>query len=148
VSDQSLLSTMLLLVSSLAVSVLSVVSAVDVPAKFSADEVVPDVVSAAPGDQLQVVYDEGTAELGNNLQVSKTSSQPTVAYTGAESDQLYTVAMVDPDAPSRDNPRAAQWNHWLVTNVEGSDLQEGGEINGKVLMKYNGPSPPKGSGMH
>ena len=55
VSDQSLLSTMLLLVSSLAVSVLSVVSAVDVSARFSADEVVPDVVSAAPGDQLQVL---------------------------------------------------------------------------------------------
>ena len=54
-SDQYLLSTMLLLVSSLAVSVLSVVSAVDVPARFSADEVVPDVVSAAPGDQLQVL---------------------------------------------------------------------------------------------
>ena len=45
---------MLLLVSSLAVSVLSVVSAVDVSGKFTADDVVPDVVSAAPADLVQV----------------------------------------------------------------------------------------------
>ena len=37
------------------------------------------------------MYDEGTADLGNNLQVSKTSSQPTVSYSDAESSQLYTV---------------------------------------------------------
>ena len=27
--------------------------------------------------------------------------------------------MVDPDAPSRDNPTAAQWLHWLVVNIPG-----------------------------
>ena len=80
--------------------------AVDVSAKFTVDDVVPDVVSAAPGDLVQVtcvlvivsatlfyqvVYDEGTADLGNSLQVSKTSSQPTVTYSDAERSQLYTV---------------------------------------------------------
>ena len=32
------------------------------------------------------------------------------------------TAMVDPDAPSRDNPRQGQWNHWLVVNVKGLRL--------------------------
>ena len=27
--------------------------------------------------------------------------------------------MVDPDAPSRKNPTAAQWLHWLVVNIPG-----------------------------
>ena len=31
----------------------------------------------------------------------------------------YCPAMVDPDAPSRKNPRAAQWLHWIVINVDG-----------------------------
>ena len=78
---------------------------------------------------------------------------------------LDIAAMVDPDAPSRENPRAAQWNHWLVTNVDGEQLlskkiicklyllvgatlKAGSDLDGKVLMKYNGPSPPKASGIH
>ena len=32
---------------------------------------------------------------------------------------IYCPAMVDPDAPSRKNPRAAQWLHWIVINVDG-----------------------------
>jgi hypothetical protein len=27
--------------------------------------------------------------------------------------------MMDPDAPSRQNPKAAQWLHWLVVNLSG-----------------------------
>ena len=69
--------------------------------------------------------------------------------------------MVDPDAPSRDNPTAAQWLHWLVVNIpgrrreyshqdltlnSGSDLENGDVSRGKVLMQHNGPSPPENSG--
>ena len=32
--------------------------------------------------------------------------------------------MVDPDAPSRKNPRAAQWLHWILANVEGGEEEE------------------------
>jgi len=61
---------------------------------------------------------------------------------------MYTIAMVDPDAPSRENPSAAQWNHWLVTNVDGATLQTERELGGMVLMMYEGPSPPKATGPH
>ena len=30
--------------------------------------------------------------------------------------------MMDPDAPSRQNPKAAQWLHWLVVNVSGDEF--------------------------
>ena len=84
--------------------------------------------------------------------------------------------MVDPDAPSRQDPRAAQWLHWLVVNIPGRYqtftrvttrysivntchvshvLYPGDELmigqgvrEGKVLMQHNGPSPPGGSGPH
>jgi hypothetical protein len=29
---------------------------------------------------------------------------------------------MDPDAPSRQNPKAAQWLHWLVINVSGKRI--------------------------
>merc|ERR1719350_91919 len=116
--------------------------------KYAAAGVKPDVVSVAPPNLLQVEFPEtGPVGLGDTLQVSKTSSKPSVSFPGADSGQLYTIAMVDPDAPSRKNPRAAQWNHWLVTNIEGSALAAG-EVDGKVLMKYSGPAPPQGSGPH
>ena len=72
--------------------------------------------------------------------------------------------MVDPDAPNRADPKAAQWLHWLVVNIPGKSLQwvsssdhclcpgedlSGGDVSlGKVLMQHNGPSPPQGSGPH
>lgn len=47
-----------------------------------------------------------------------------------------TILMVDPDAPSRDNPVNAHWLHLLIIN------------NGEIVAKYHPPSPPKGTGLH
>merc|ERR1712226_599209 len=49
----------------------------------------------------------------------------------ASKDKLYTVAMVDPDVPSRKNPRAAQWLHWIITNVKGELLISGEDFGGR-----------------
>ena len=55
--------------------------------------------------------------------------------------------MVDPDAPSRQDPKAAEWLHWLVVNIPGDKLENGQDIgHGKVLMQHNGPAPPAGTG--
>ena len=40
--------------------------------------------------------------------------------------------MVDPDAPSRDNPTAAQWLHWLVVNIPGEERN----IGTKIISHY------------
>lgn len=29
----------------------------------------------------------------------------------------YLLVMVDPDAPSRSNPRMKYWRHWVVSNI-------------------------------
>merc|ERR1712029_842656 len=88
-------------------------------------------------------------EYGNTLTVSKAQSQPRVSFEDADSKKLYTLAMVDPDAPSRADPKAAEWLHWLVVNIPGDKLEDGEDIgHGKVLMQHNGPAPPKGTGPH
>merc|ERR1711997_250086 len=129
------------------------VSGQDVVNRFKEEEVagVPGgILSDAPKLLLSVRYEdkEVSADLGNTLPVSKTGSQPKVTFAEANPGSKYTLAMVDPDAPSRDNPTAAQWLHWLVVNIPGSDLVAGDISLGKVLMQHNGPSPPQNSGPH
>ena len=85
---------------------------------------------------------------GDSLAVSEAREIPSIRLAEASKDKLYTIgryffhtstisrqlfiystAMVDPDAPSRENPRAAQWLHWILTNVDG----EGGGDNFVVV---------------
>merc|ERR1711915_238884 len=68
---------------------------------------------------LRVQYEVDEVTLGNTIPVPQASTSPLVQLHSAVSGKLYTFAMVDPDAPSRKNPRAAQWNHWLLTNIKG-----------------------------
>ena len=48
---------------------------------------------------------------------------------------------IDPDAPSRTNPKAGEWHHWLVVNIPGDDVSKGEE-----KTQYFGSGPPKGTG--
>merc|ERR1712080_36615 len=105
-------------------------------------EIVPDVVSMAPPASLSVSYGNANVNAGNTLKVSLARDVPSIKFP-AQTGHLYTIAMVDPDAPSRSNPVAAQWKHWLVINVSGNDLS-----SGQTLTDYAGPSPPRGSGPH
>lgn len=51
--------------------------------------------------------------------------------------------LVDPDAPSRKNPKFREWHHWLVVNIPGNDISKGEE-----LSAYIGSGPPKDTGLH
>ena len=51
--------------------------------------------------QVEYVDEDISAEFGNTLGVSKTQSIPKVSYEAADAKKMYTLAMVDPDAPSR-----------------------------------------------
>jgi large subunit ribosomal protein L35 len=46
-------------------------------------------------------------------------SEPKVKYANAKDDGAYLLMMVDPDAPSRDNPIKRSWLHWLIINIKG-----------------------------
>jgi large subunit ribosomal protein L35 len=52
-------------------------------------------------------------------------SEPKVKYLNADHDSGYTLMMVDPDAPSRDNPIKRSWLHWLVINIKGHETSHG-----------------------
>ncbi|KAJ8711436.1 hypothetical protein PYW07_008678 [Mythimna separata] len=110
---------------------------------FEAGQVVPDVVSKAPAALATVKYPSGVevAE-GNVLTPTQVKDIPSVSWD-ASPDQLYTVAMTDPDAPSRKEPKFREWHHWLVGNVPGNNV-----ASGETLSEYVGSGPPPNTGLH
>lgn len=92
---------------------------------------------------LQIRYPSDVeVNLGNILTPSQVKQAPTVEYE-ADADGYYTLAMVDPDAPSRAEPKFREWEHWLVANIPGNDLS-----CGDILAIYVGSGPPKGTSLH
>lgn len=74
-------------------------------------------------------------------------SPPRVRYSQAVSVKKYLIAMVDPDAPSRESHSCRSWLHWIVGNIKGDDLKKG-NIIGDTFTGYNPPTPPSRSGPH
>lgn len=105
--------------------------------------IIPDVIDAPPKNTLTVVYPgDKSVNLGNELTPTDVKEAPLVKWE-AETGGFYTLAMVDPDAPSRSEPKFREVNHWLVANIPGDDV--GG---GEVITAYVGSGPPKGTGLH
>ncbi|KAM7018255.1 phosphatidylethanolamine-binding protein 4 [Tautogolabrus adspersus] len=79
--------------------------------------------------------------------VSTLWKAPRIHFSGADETKVYVLVMVDPDAPSRNNPKAANWRHWLVVDIQGNALKKG-QIEGTTLTEYRPPTPPKKTGFH
>uniref|UniRef100_A0A8D9EJU9 OV-16 antigen n=1 Tax=Cacopsylla melanoneura TaxID=428564 RepID=A0A8D9EJU9_9HEMI len=106
--------------------------------QFRKHNIVPQLISEAPKDVLEIVYPENIkASLGNELTPTQVKSQPQLYWT-AEPEVKYTVVMEDPDAAN-----STGFLHWLVVNIPGSAL-----TSGQVKAEYVGSGPPKGTGLH
>lgn len=101
----------------------------------------PDILpSFSPTVPLSVTYGGSALDFGTQMEIAATKKAPHVAFTGAPG-LLYTLFMFDPDAPGPKEPSARSWLHHLVVDVPANgDLASGVE-----LVKYAGPTPPKGN---
>ncbi|CAG9855298.1 unnamed protein product [Phyllotreta striolata] len=125
------------------VYVVAFVESVDI-GKMEKGEIVPDVIDKIPSEVLKVIYPSGASvELGNELTPTQVKDEPITVNWTADPNTFYTVAMVDPDAPSREDPKLREVLHWLVGNVKGGDVE-----NGEVIAGYRGSGPPQGTGLH
>ncbi|QLQ78726.1 hypothetical protein HG537_0B00750 [Torulaspora globosa] len=106
--------------------------------------------------------------MGNTLTVAKTQSKPSVQFNlNPERDapritdnDLFTLVMTDPDAPSRGDKKWSEYCHYVESDIrilERSQTTTGkvepqfvcAEVQGgKVLQPYAPPGPPKGTGKH
>ncbi|CAH2051985.1 unnamed protein product, partial [Iphiclides podalirius] len=118
-------------------------SADNISESFVKFAVVPDVIPVAPSALAKVVY-PGDVQvlLGNEVHPSRMIIEPCVSWDG-DVNSYYTLAMVDPDAPSRSSPLLREFLHWLVGNIPGNDLK-----TGETLAAYVPPTPPPGTGFH
>lgn len=83
-----------------------------------------------------------SVNFGDELTPTSVKDVPKVEWN-ADPNQLYTLLMVDPDAPSRAEPKLRSFKHWTVINIPGSDVPKG-----DVVSEYIGAGAPKGTGLH
>ena len=72
-------------------------------------------------------YDQAEAMLGNELPREQTLNPPQIQLMPMEvmegdneGSASFTLVMVDPDAPSRKNPKNGPWRHWIVSEHDRS----------------------------
>lgn len=102
-------------------------------------------------EKLEVRYDETRIVGVPRLSIPQTAKMPFVQYPKANSKKLYTVMLLDPDAPNTRKPADHPWRHWLVIDIPGHKLKSGSanlEGIGVTISPYIGPKPPVGSGRH
>lgn len=81
--------------------------------------------------------------MGNELTVVSVKDQPTVVFSDAKPDTYYTLAMVDPDAPSKTSPTLRNWNHWIVGNIKGNNFS-----GADTVVAFIGSGPPPKTDFH
>lgn len=90
---------------------------------LKASKVIPDVVDEVgePFLELRVLYrDQIEVTSGLAVRVAQTQGKPRVEMRGRpfeSSGDLYTLMMVDPDAPPPTHPTFRNFLHWLVINI-------------------------------
>ena len=118
----------------------------------SSSSICPEVYEEVAPHSLLVQFD--------HIEITSRSSPPTISTRTAKEkpkklewisddnnndNDYFSVLMVDPDAPSKANPKMAEWLHWLIVNIP----DHGGNIDkGDKIMEYAGPTPPKNTGDH
>jgi phosphatidylethanolamine-binding protein (PEBP) family uncharacterized protein len=122
-----------------------------------------------PSLTLSITWPDDHADLGNTIKPKHLQSQPTITLRDETSsleptvsDMTYVITLMDPDAPSRDNPKWSEMCHWIATNVSVSEktfailhLPEldptrvsNEDSDPDDVMEYKPPGPPPKTGKH
>ncbi|KAK8959368.1 Protein FLOWERING LOCUS T [Platanthera guangdongensis] len=123
----------------------------------------PLVVGNVVGDVLDpfirsasmlVAYNNKEVTNGSELKPSMVANEPRVGIHGYDNTCLYTLVMIDPDAPSPSNPTKREHLHWLVTDIpERANASYGLQklkltyhhiILGNEVVSYESPNPMAG----
>ncbi|CAA7408517.1 unnamed protein product [Spirodela intermedia] len=92
-----------------------------------------------PSVSVSVRYGAKHVNNGCDVKPSMAVDPPTIAISGNHN-QLFTLVMTDPDAPSPSDPTMREWIHWIVVDIPGgTDPSRGREV-----LPYMAPRPPVG----
>ncbi|PMD26497.1 putative carboxypeptidase Y inhibitor [Hyaloscypha hepaticicola] len=97
---------------------------------------------------------ERPVALGNVFKEAKTKGKPALRIycPHMQSTPGLTIALTDPDAPSRDDPKWSEMCHWIsiipISNQDGVQIDLEGRTEEKDLVEYKPPGPPGKTGYH
>ncbi|XP_015923065.1 protein D2 [Parasteatoda tepidariorum] len=106
--------------------------------EFIRSGLVSKFIPTAPQEILKIKYEDISVECGTKVQQHLTSNPPKVDFSANEN-ELYTLLMIDPDAPTPFNHSLAFVRHWVVVNIPGNTINYG-----FVNTDYMQPHPEKG----
>jgi phosphatidylethanolamine-binding protein len=130
------------------------------------NEVIGDVLDDfEPSFYLDLAYPKyhETVLLGNDIPVKHVQERPVFiiqpihpSIESPRENATFTLALTDPDAKSRANPKWSEMCHWLVTNITAtSSRYQYGMDNAPTMFKTSGeleeykpPGPPPKTGAH
>ncbi|SCV03003.1 LANO_0G01552g1_1 [Lachancea nothofagi CBS 11611] len=138
---------------------------------LSTHGIIPDVIKASgfkPWGLLAAEYSASApVAMGNTLNVEEAQLKPKVHFTldpksefKIKDSDLFTLVITDPDAPSRTDKKWSEYCHYVETDIRlpfeyshGTssavpDFVASELTNGKALVEYHGPAPPKDTGKH
>ncbi|CAF1288047.1 unnamed protein product [Adineta steineri] len=95
-------------------------------------------------NKFELIYNNQTINGKNQITKEETQEQPNIIINKQSEYKKYlTLVMIDPDAPSSDNPITGPFIHWILASfnhIHGED--------GQNICKYMGPGPRSGTGKH
>ncbi|KAG8379380.1 hypothetical protein BUALT_Bualt07G0082700 [Buddleja alternifolia] len=111
--------------------------------------VIGDVVDMfVPSVSMSVYYGAKHVTNGCDIKPSMAAAPPRVSITGNveaghghDDDDLYTLVMTDPDAPSPSDPTMRELLHWIVTDIPATCSNV---TQGREAVAYMGPRPHVG----
>jgi phosphatidylethanolamine-binding protein (PEBP) family uncharacterized protein len=116
-----------------------------------------------PAFNLDVRFPTKAISNGTLVRVSEVKETPSISISAIFPDsatpptpQKLTFTLIDPDAPTPDDPKFGYWRHWVVTNIPAPSEQqqlegqkEGSAVDaGRTLTQYLAPGPKDESGPH
>ncbi|KAK1835720.1 phosphatidylethanolamine-binding protein [Podospora conica] len=120
-------------------------------------EIIPTVIDDfTPSMLLQASWSaHDQTQLGNTLNPGALKDTPTLTIgnppDGPTKKASLVVALTDPDAPSRDNPKWSEFCHWIATAPAPDRDATGETLRLQALddvMEYKPPTPPEKTGKH
>ncbi|KAF2790177.1 PEBP-like protein [Melanomma pulvis-pyrius CBS 109.77] len=115
-------------------------------AKLLPSRVIPE--GFTPSVEFSVTFDNKRVENGNLFRVSEVKFAPTISFSAPFSN-TYALLLVDPDAPTPDDPKFAYWRHWVVSGIRPSALDKSEALLEKpALTEYLAPGVKDESAPH
>nr|WGL40955.1 MFT2 [Chrysanthemum x morifolium] len=92
-----------------------------------------------PSVDMKVYHNNNMMINGRDYSASAVATAPRVSIRGSP-DELYTLVLIDPDAPNPNEPSLKEVVSWIVTNIPGGSLTG----RGTEFLEYNAPAPDIG----